>query len=174
MQDIKDRIMHLMKTKNINATQLAEIMSIQRSGISHILSGRNKPGTDFIIKLKESFPEFSLDWLLMGKGPATLSQAVVAAGNNPSQATSKQPSLFDFTTTRQNADEATTVKKEQQAVEKPPTVVASKLEPHEQQAQEPEQTKKENPPLKAGDEKKIVKLIFVYDDNTFRAINPAD
>ncbi|MBK9290647.1 MAG: helix-turn-helix transcriptional regulator [Bacteroidetes bacterium] len=174
MDDIKDRIVHLMKTKNINATQLAETLGIQRSGISHILSGRNKPGTEFIIRIKESFPEFSLDWLLLGKGPATLSPEV-AAGANPSQPKLPrvQGTLFDFS------------EPEQQKAPDPPKNVSS--QPEVQAASQPapqaahevkagdvlnEPAKKENPPRQEGDEPKVVKLILVYSDHTFRVLEP--
>lgn len=52
----------------ISSTQLAEKMGVQRSSISHILSGRNKPSFDFIVKLMEQFPELNADWVLLGKG----------------------------------------------------------------------------------------------------------
>lgn len=171
MQDIKDRIMHLMKTKNINATQLSEIMNVQRSGISHILSGRNKPGTDFIIKVKESFPEFSLDWLLMGKGPATLSPAIVE--NEPAQVRQNavQPSLFDFVEKNETVEERNSAKQAGIPAENEDfnDSAVNKDEP-----QRPVTTK-ENPPSAAKrDEKKIVRMIFVYSDNTFSALDPAD
>jgi transcriptional regulator with XRE-family HTH domain len=70
---MKDRIAHILKTKRLTATKFADDINVQRSGISHILSGRNKPSLDLVIKIKETYPEFSLDWLLMGNGPATLS-----------------------------------------------------------------------------------------------------
>jgi hypothetical protein len=41
---------------------------VQRSGVSHILTGRNKPSLDFISKILSSYPELDSDWLLFGKG----------------------------------------------------------------------------------------------------------
>lgn len=68
---IKDRIAHILRAKNLTATQFAEIMQIQPSNVSHILNGRNKPSLDFVTKLKEVFPEYSFDWIIMGKKPIT-------------------------------------------------------------------------------------------------------
>ncbi len=48
---------------------MAEDISVQPSGISHILSGRNKPSLDFILKMLEKYPFLSTEWLLFGKGP---------------------------------------------------------------------------------------------------------
>lgn len=55
------------------ASSFAEKIGVQRSSISHILSGRNKPSLEFILKILASFPEVELYWLLNGKGefPAT-------------------------------------------------------------------------------------------------------
>jgi len=50
------------------ASSFAEKIGVQRSSISHILSGRNKPSLEFILKILASFPEVELYWLLNGKG----------------------------------------------------------------------------------------------------------
>jgi transcriptional regulator with XRE-family HTH domain len=52
----------------ITASLFADKINVQRSSISHLLSGRNKPSLDFILKVLESFPEVELLWLLNGKG----------------------------------------------------------------------------------------------------------
>lgn len=55
------------------ASSFAEKIGVQRSSISHILSGRNKPSLEFVLKILSAFPEVELYWLLNGKGefPAT-------------------------------------------------------------------------------------------------------
>jgi hypothetical protein len=63
------KLRQLMKHEGINSTRLAEILGIQASGISHIMSGRNKPSFDFIHKLLQRFPQINPDWLLLDKGP---------------------------------------------------------------------------------------------------------
>lgn len=60
------RIRQLMNDNGINASQLADRISIQRSTLSHILSGRNKPSLDVIVKILDEFPEIDADWLLRG------------------------------------------------------------------------------------------------------------
>lgn len=71
LNDIKDRLSHILRAKNLTATQFAEMMKIQPSNVSHLLSGRNKPSLDFLIKLKEIFPEYNYDWIILGKKPIT-------------------------------------------------------------------------------------------------------
>lgn len=63
-----NRIKNLISVKNLSASQFADNLGVQRSNISHILSGRNKPSLDFILKLNEIYPEISLEWLILGKG----------------------------------------------------------------------------------------------------------
>lgn len=62
------RIKSLISVKNLSPSQFADLLGVQRSNISHILSGRNKPSLDFILKITEHFPSVSIEWLLNGKG----------------------------------------------------------------------------------------------------------
>jgi len=65
---IKDRILKLLTEENLSSSKFAEILNVQRSSISHILSGRNKPSLDFIQKVLKNFPTLNPDWLIIGKG----------------------------------------------------------------------------------------------------------
>jgi transcriptional regulator with XRE-family HTH domain len=65
---MKDRIQQFLNHTGYTATRLANELKVQRSGISHILSGRNQPSYDFLIRLLNRFPDISADWLLTGKG----------------------------------------------------------------------------------------------------------
>ncbi len=67
-KDIAARLSWLLETKNLTASQLANLIQIQKSSISHIMSGRNKPSFDFLLKLKNAFPELNLDWFVTGEG----------------------------------------------------------------------------------------------------------
>ena len=71
---MKDRIAHIMRAKNLKASDFAALLGIQPSGISHILSGRNQPSLEFVKKIKETFPEYNLDWIIFGTGPITTSE----------------------------------------------------------------------------------------------------
>lgn len=72
--EMKDRIAHIIRAKNLTAAEFALRLGIQPSNISHLLSGRNNPSLEFVKKLKETFPEYNLDWIVMGKGPITVSE----------------------------------------------------------------------------------------------------
>ena len=62
------RINLIMQEKRLSQSQFASAINIQRSTLSHILSGRNNPSLDFVIKVVEAFPDISLEWLARGIG----------------------------------------------------------------------------------------------------------
>jgi transcriptional regulator with XRE-family HTH domain len=65
---MKDRIIEFLRAENKSSAQFAEEIGVQPSGISHIISGRNNPSLDFILKMLEKYKYLSTDWLLFGKG----------------------------------------------------------------------------------------------------------
>lgn len=65
---MNNRLQQFLELENLTSARLAEILGVQRSGLSHILSGRNKPGYEFLTKLLNKFPHVNSDWLLLGKG----------------------------------------------------------------------------------------------------------
>jgi transcriptional regulator with XRE-family HTH domain len=65
---MKTRILEFLKAENKSSAQFAEEIGVQPSGISHILSGRNNPSLDFVMKMLGKYPSLSTDWLLFGKG----------------------------------------------------------------------------------------------------------
>lgn len=62
------RLEILLDYYSLNASAFADKISVQRSSLSHLLSGRNKPSLDFILKILEVFPDVDLYWILNGKG----------------------------------------------------------------------------------------------------------
>lgn len=116
---MKDRIAHIMRAKNLKASDFASLLGIQPSAVSHILAGRNKPSLEIVRKIKETFPEYNLDWIIFGTGPMTTSEPFkegfkevlpesAKVLNQPSQNTSLasqdaalQPSLFEVETNQE-------------------------------------------------------------------------
>ena len=68
-----DRINMLLKAKNITISQFTQAIKIQRSGMSHILSGRNKPSLDFVLRVLKRYPEINPSWFILGEGEMYLS-----------------------------------------------------------------------------------------------------
>ena len=66
---MQDRLQKLLKDKNLTSSEFARKIGVQASTISHILSGRNKPGYDMIHSILTVFPDISPGWLITGHGP---------------------------------------------------------------------------------------------------------
>ena len=64
--EVINRLERIMANHNLSAASFATKIGVQRSAISHILSGRNKPSLDFLMKVYESFDEVALEWLILG------------------------------------------------------------------------------------------------------------
>lgn len=66
--NLNDRISEIIKYSQFSSSEFADEIDVQRSSISHITSGRNKPSLEFITKIKNRFPQISWDWLINGEG----------------------------------------------------------------------------------------------------------
>lgn len=66
--DFTTRLKEVMEYHHLTASLFAEKIDVQRSSISHIISGRNKPSLDFILKVTNTFKDVDIYWLLNGKG----------------------------------------------------------------------------------------------------------
>ena len=67
-EEFTKRLQKVIDFYNESASSFAEKIGVQRSSISHILSGRNKPSLDFVMKVLDTYAEVELYWLLNGKG----------------------------------------------------------------------------------------------------------
>lgn len=141
-EEMKDRIAHIIRAKNLTAAEFAIRLGIQPSNVSHLLSGRNNPSLDFVRKLKETFPEYNLDWIIMGKGPMTVSE----------------PFVTSVPAVESQLDEKTEVENKTKALgDTSFATTESPCFPEEQL------------PLPYSG---LKKMILVYEDNTFEVLSP--
>ncbi|WP_413512949.1 helix-turn-helix domain-containing protein [Myroides odoratus] len=68
MEDFVNRLEFILEHFELSASSFADKIGVQRSSLSHILSGRNKASLDFILKINEAFPELNIEWLIKGIG----------------------------------------------------------------------------------------------------------
>lgn len=68
IDDFVKRLEIILEYYALNASSFADKIGVQRSSMSHLLSGRNKPSLDFVMKITEVFPEVDLYWILNGTG----------------------------------------------------------------------------------------------------------
>ena len=67
-EEFTKRLHTIMEYHELSAASFADKIDVGRSSISHLLSGRNKPSLDFVMKIVSAFPDVELYWLLNGKG----------------------------------------------------------------------------------------------------------
>lgn len=65
---MNDRLQKFLDAENISQALFADTIGVARASVSHILSGRNKPGYDFITGMMTHYPSLNVEWLLSGKG----------------------------------------------------------------------------------------------------------
>ena len=138
--DFAIRLQQVMDYYGLNAAAFADSLEIQRSGISHLLSERNKPSLDFILKLIEKFPEVDMYWITQGKGSFPRKEDKELANAKKTQ----QPDLF-----------SDIAEIEMQAPTPAPPSVAIKEKQVETKA------------LPLPTDKHIKRIIFFYEDNRF-------
>lgn len=67
-EDFAKRLQIIMEFYGLSSSGLADEIDFNRSSISHLLSGRNKPSLEFVMKILEKFEDVKLYWLLNGQG----------------------------------------------------------------------------------------------------------
>ena len=92
------RLEKIINYYELSASAFSEKISVQRSSISHIISGRNKPSLDFIDKVIRAYPEIDLIWLLSGVGKFPLN--TTQPQTSTEHLISKSPSLVNVKNTR--------------------------------------------------------------------------
>jgi len=165
---MKDRIAHIMRAKNLKASDFATMLGIQPSAVSHILAGRNNPSLEFVKKVKETFPEYNLDWIIFGTGPMTLSEPYKESFKE----SVKTATLFD--------DDLAEAAVATQAQASDPSPVSSALQAQTSNPQTydtplPQHSVLDNPapelpfPSSSSD---IKSIIVLYSDGTFDTYTP--
>jgi transcriptional regulator with XRE-family HTH domain len=101
IDDFIKRLEIILDYYNLSASAFADKINVQRSSLSHLLSGRNKPSLDFIIKVIEVFPEVDLYWILNGKGTFPKSEKNFSIQSTKQEVTSDKTNTPDLFSTDQ-------------------------------------------------------------------------
>jgi transcriptional regulator with XRE-family HTH domain len=139
---MKERILHLMQTEQLNPEEFATRLGINRSGISHFISGRNKPSREFIEKVLRAFPSLNARWFVLGEGapytpsssspPSPLGDSAVVAGKKATAGKAAQSvASFDFSRTDRNGVQSTNAATGTNSAERassPQTVGSNRIE----------------------------------------------
>lgn len=114
IDDFVKRLETVLDYYGLNASAFADKIGVQRSSMSHLLSGRNKPSLDFVMKILEVFPDVDLYWILIGRGvfPKSNEQTVQEVQQTSAPILQNQHQSTDlFSTIKVNAEEKTEAKK---------------------------------------------------------------
>ena len=174
-----NRINLILRAKNITARQFAEEIGIQPSGMSHIMSGRNNPSLDFVTKVIRRYPEIDANWLIMGRG----------AMYGDMQSAETQSQQLDFSAPQPQQPETTLFtdieEPMQKVVDKEEMLPASEPEGDEVDSNVSKVTEPSEyrptyiavPPIDEPSEtrsagRRLERILFIYNDNTFREYTP--
>jgi transcriptional regulator with XRE-family HTH domain len=167
---MKERLIQLLDLEQLSPSKFADLIGVQRSSISHVISGRNKPSFDFLQKTLKAFPGLNASWLMLGEGtmyeqmgrnvPSNLFDSAAPAETNPEAHIS---GADEIGTEIEASEEPPAAPKAAEDKEGPPPAV-------EQDSGIPEEAQKAPSSV---ERKRIVQVMIIYDDDTFRTFMPA-
>uniref|UniRef100_UPI0040560ED4 helix-turn-helix domain-containing protein n=1 Tax=Alistipes sp. TaxID=1872444 RepID=UPI0040560ED4 len=152
---MKEKIQLLIKNEGLTQSRLAEILEIQPANVSHILSGRSKPGFELLQKILRRFPRLSPDWLLLDRGEMYRTddeEAAPAAPSTSSHAERPVPN-FDSLFATAGSEEMTSAR---ETAPRPNTSTPS-----------PDSS---NPPTVGHG--RVSRVVVFYSDHTFESFEP--
>lgn len=133
------RLKQFLAAENITQAQFADTLEVVRASVSHILSGRNNPGYDFIKALMLKYPRLNIEWLIFGKGKMYKDMEDMHS-----------TSLFD--------DDAQVIDAESEP----------EMQPIVEMTENSGCTTSTHKPQSADTQRKVSKIIILYNDGTFQ------
>ncbi|MEC5174414.1 helix-turn-helix transcriptional regulator [Chryseobacterium nepalense] len=180
---LNERISKVIEYSGLTPSEFADEIDVQRSSISHVTSGRNKPSLEFIIKIKSRFPEILWDWLVTGEGQMLKSElpeitkTEVESSDNSEEEKSKPTSLPDLFT-MMNDDEDFGA--EENEMEAPKQTPAESFIPSQSQGREKitDSQRLENyipiNTIQSADNKGVAikRIVIFYENGKFESFEP--
>lgn len=167
--EFNDRITKVIEYSEMSPAEFAEEIGVQRSSISHIISGRNKPSLDFITKIKSKFPDIEWNWLITGSGEMLINEDVAPPTepevSKPEEKPAKKslPDLFSLINDEQFGYTETEDKVQKNTAREsdiPAPIPMQNKTAHSQPLENILNTQD-------NQKKKIRRIVFFYDDGTF-------
>jgi len=163
---MKERLVQLLDLEQLTPSKFADIIGVQRSSVSHVISGRNKPSFDFLQKTLRAFPGLHADWLILGDGSMYEQMGRDVSGN-----------LFDLPSPPTEALFPDDIQDEEQvSVQNMETESAfqdTDIQKSDDLLPDSEDVASINNISKGEADQKIVRVMIFYDDDTFRSFGPS-
>jgi transcriptional regulator with XRE-family HTH domain len=177
---MKERLIQLLDLEQLSPSKFADIIGVQRSSISHVISGRNKPSFDFLQKTLKAFPGLNASWLMLGEGTMYEQMGRNVSGNlfdtpsidsreAPIESSNEPPQDHQPDRMRSEIEEEPSETRYNEDDEKDILEQNSSLSEGFQDKASPEKSGV----LASTEPKRIVQVMVIYDDDTFRAFSPA-
>jgi transcriptional regulator with XRE-family HTH domain len=154
---MKERLVQLLDLEQLTPSKFADIIGVQRSSVSHVISGRNNPSFDFLQKTLKAFPGLNAEWLMLGKG-TMYEQMGRAASGTLFDAPVKQPDTIEEARPEM-----------QDSIEES----AIQEEPHLEPALERIADAAREATVNKGDSPQIISIVLLYSDGTFSSFDPS-
>jgi len=152
IDDFVKRLEIILDYYSLNASSFADKIGVQRSSMSHLLSGRNKPSLDFVLKILDVFPDVDLYWILNGKGSFPKNEEEIVNSKTENNVETEKPSA--------------PISTNENLISKDLFSEMNKTEfPEKRMAQD------KNPNLNS-EEGEIEKIVFFYKNGTFKVYIP--
>lgn len=84
---MQERLLQLLAAENISQSEFAQKIGVSGSNVTHIISGRNNPSYEFLLRVASHYPTVNIEWLLLGKGKmyreSPAPSALISAAEGP-------------------------------------------------------------------------------------------
>lgn len=169
--DMKERLIQLLDLEQLSPSKFADIIGVQRSSISHVLSGRNKPSFDFLQKTLKAFPGLNASWLMLGEGTMYEQMGRKVSGNLfDSRETDEVPVQEDILESAGPDMQISSSEAPVQASAEQETVPEGIENLGDNEIKSRGESEKK---ATATETKRIVQVMVIYEDDTFRTFMPA-
>ena len=156
MDDIKDRFKLIMNREKLTAGAFAESIGASQATISHILSGRNRPSVELVLRVHQRYTDINLEWLLTGKGQMS---------NEDGTSDSSLEADLNYPLFAENAKNVT---------EEPDNIKERQEMPLAHPNIPPKEIVKQEIIYKERPPRKITEIRIFFDDNTYETFKPAN
>ena len=169
--NLNERISEIITYSQFTSSEFADEIDVQRSNISHITSGRNKPSLDFLMKIKERFPELQWDWIIYGKGEMIIKNEIEPIVEKP-----KPPTLPDSFSLINDENFGLTESEDKVSKDFPRESEISVPTPEKENRNDSQrleiEDKKNLSQVIENQENKIKKIVFFYENGKFETFEP--